>query len=259
MADRGRNRITAALAAVPEGLLEPLLDAFERVQVSFVERRWEAAELNGGKLCECIYSILQGLVSGSFATSPSKPANMVSACRDLEHATAFPRSIRIQIPRMLIALYEIRNNRNVGHVGGDVDPNEMDAGIVLAMSKWLMAELIRYFHKLTTSEAADLVDQTVARTTAAVWVFDDVRRVLDTTLSLKAKSLLLIHSSSTEVSEEELCRWVECSSPSVYRRDVLIPMHKAALIDYDKVRRTVRLSPTGIAKAEEIAASLASS
>lgn len=47
---------------------------------------------------------------------------MVDACERLEQAPAskFPRSVRIQIPRVLIAFYEIRNNRGVGHVGGDV-------------------------------------------------------------------------------------------------------------------------------------------
>jgi len=47
---------------------------------------------------------------------------------------------------MLIAQYEIRNNRGVGHVGGDVDQNHMDAKIVVEMAKWTIAELIRLFH-----------------------------------------------------------------------------------------------------------------
>ena len=35
------------------------------------------------------------------------------------------------------------NNRNVGHVGGDVDPNHMDATGVLAQCNWVMGELVR--------------------------------------------------------------------------------------------------------------------
>lgn len=72
---------------------------------------------------------------------PQKLRNMVNACRGLETAddSVFPRSVRIQIPRMLIALNEIRNNRGAGHVGGDVNPNEMDSRVVLEMSKWIMA------------------------------------------------------------------------------------------------------------------------
>src|SRR4029079_6642275 len=113
--------------------------------------RWEPSELNGGKLCEVAYSILKGYVDGRMPPRPKKPRNMVDACRALEAAddSVFPRSVRIQIPRMLIALYEIRNNRGVGHVGGDVNPNEMDSRVVLETSKWIMAELVRLFHNLT--------------------------------------------------------------------------------------------------------------
>lgn len=90
---------------------------------------------------------------------------MVSACRNLEKEQG-PRSARIQIPRMVIALYEIRNNRGVGHAGGDVDPNHMDATAVVYMSKWVVAELVRLLHGLTTDEATELVDALVEREVA---------------------------------------------------------------------------------------------
>jgi hypothetical protein len=118
------------LATIPVGLRDPLVEEYNKLAKNFRENRWEPAELSGGKLCEIVYSILNGYITGTFPTTPSKPSNMVDACKKLETApNTFPRSVRIQIPRMLTALYEIRNNRNVGHVGGDVDPNHMDAGV----------------------------------------------------------------------------------------------------------------------------------
>ena len=45
---------------------------------------------------------------------------MVSAATSRRHSL----SVRIQISRMIVALYEVRNNRNVGHVGSEVDPNQ---------------------------------------------------------------------------------------------------------------------------------------
>ncbi len=111
---------------------------------------------------------------------PQKLRNMVNACRGLETAddSVFPRSVRIQIPRMLIALNEIRNNRGAGHVGGDVNPNEMDSRVVLEMSKWIMAELVRMFHNVTTEEASTVVESLVERTIPVVWVTDGRSRVL---------------------------------------------------------------------------------
>ena len=137
--------LTSVLDTLPEGLRKELLDAFNQIVKNFRERRWEPSELNGGKLCEVVYTILKGYGDGKYPAKAAKPKNMVLACQKLEtEAAGAPRSIRIHIPRMPIALYEIRNNRNVGHVGGDVDPNHMDAVCVLQMAKWIMAELYGY-------------------------------------------------------------------------------------------------------------------
>ena len=44
----------------------------------------------------------------------------------------------------------------------------MDATAVLYMSKWLMAELVRILHGLTTDEATDIVEALVEREIALV-------------------------------------------------------------------------------------------
>ena len=169
----------------------------------------------------------------------------------MEKATSAPRSIRVQIPRMIIALYEIRNNRNVGHVGGDVDPNHMDAVCVLQMAKWVMAELIRVLHQMPVDEASDLVEALVEREVPLVWKVGDQKRVLDPKMKMKDKTLLLLHGSLGSVDETDLTSWVEHSNPSIYRRDVLRPAHRARLLEYDGDQRTVTLSPVGVAYVEE--------
>ena len=65
--------------------------------------------------------------------------------------------------------YEIRNNRGVGHVGGDVDPNHMDAEAVQTMAGWAMAELVRIFHGVKTEEAQETVDALVERKSPIIW------------------------------------------------------------------------------------------
>ena len=116
-----------ALAAVPSGLRHPLLKEYKSIVQNYMERRWSPSELSGGKFCEIVYTILDGHAKGAYAAKPSKPSNFVDACKKLENNAGVPRSFQILIPRTLPSLYEIRNNRGVGHVGGDVDPNHMDA------------------------------------------------------------------------------------------------------------------------------------
>jgi hypothetical protein len=149
---------STVLAGIPDSLRDPLLNAFREIIRNYQQSRWEPSELNGGKLCEAVYTILRGYIDGTYPSKVSKPPNMVDACRALESASKAPRSVRIQIPRMLVALYEIRNNRGVGHATGDVDPNAMDATVVVVMAKWIMAELIRVFHQVDTDVARRAVE-----------------------------------------------------------------------------------------------------
>lgn len=238
------------LAGLPATLRKELLAAYEEILRNYRERRWEPAELNGGKLCEVVYTILKGHVAGTFPPRSSKPSNMVDACRALEQAGTFPRPIRIQIPRMLIALYEVRNNRGVGHVGGDVDPNHMDAACVLEMSKWVMSELVRVFHDTSTEEATLAVDSLVERTSPTVWKVGNNLRVLDYQKSMKDKVLLLAYHSRGPVQEADVFRWVEHSNASVFRRDVVRRLHKTKLIEYDKNSKAIEISPLGIEDVE---------
>lgn len=129
-----------ALRSLPDGLRKPLLEEFTNMVNNYMENRWSPSELSGGRFCEIVYTILAGHASGSYSARPSKPQNFVAACRQLENNTGVPRSFQILIPRILPALYEIRNNRGVGHVGGDVDPNFMDATAVVSMASWVVAE-----------------------------------------------------------------------------------------------------------------------
>lgn len=235
------------LAAVPDGLRTPLIDTFNRVIENFRAGRWEPSELNGGKLCEIVYSIIDGYVFGKYPATPKKPRKFIDACRALENADgSHPVSVRIQIPRLLVALYDIRNHRGVAHVGGEVDPNGMDAAAVVALSKWLMAELIRIFHGIDVTAAQAVVDAIIAREVPLVWeVNNGVKRVLDARLTHKPATLLLLYDALGPVFERDLQAWVEHPRLSDYRKDVLRPLHKTRLIEYDAVRGTAQLSPLG--------------
>lgn len=236
-----------ALSLLPSSLRGELLDAFLNVTTNFRERRWEPSELNGGKLCEVTYSILKGYIDGSYPAGSYKPSNMVDACNALATAdsSVFPRSVRIQIPRLLIGLYEVRNNRGVGHVGGEVDPNHMDAVVVLYMSKWIMAELVRVFHGLSTTQATDVVEALIEREMPIIWEVNGKKRVLSTAHNMKEKTLLLLYSDAGSVNEADLVSWTEHTNTAVYRRDILVKGHRSRLWEYDKINKHVTLSPLG--------------
>ena len=246
-------KIEQLLTNIPKGHRSELLKVFNKTLKNFRESRWGSSELNGGKFCEVVYSILKGHTAGNYSSRPKKPTNMVDSCRHLEQAdkSKFCRSVRIQIPRMLISLYEIRNNRGVGHVGGDVDTNHMDATAVLYMVKWIMAELIRIFHKVDIKTATETIDRITDRTLPVLWKVGSKLRVLDTSLTMKEKTLVILYYERDPIDESLLVDWVEYTNPSGYRRDVLRSSHKEKLIEYDKSNKKVQISPKGSKYVEE--------
>jgi len=171
---------------------------------------------------------LNGFTSGgNYPAKASKPKNFESACKAMENRTAYPDSARLTIPRILVGLYDVRNRRNVGHVGGDVDANHMDAELVLAMSKWIVAEMVRLFHNTDVKTATDVVDALVDRTLPVIWEVDGIKRVLNTSLSLADQTMLLLYSETAAVSESDLAKYLERKRLADYRR-VLASLHSQA-------------------------------
>jgi len=241
-----------AFGSLPTNLRSELIDSLARIEDNFRQGRWEPSELNGGKLCEVVYSIVRGHIEGALPARATKPRNMVDACKALEGASgSFSRSIRIQIPRMIVALYEIRNNRGVGHMGGDVDPNHMDAAAVLSMSRWLVAELVRVLHDLSTTEATAIVEALTVRELPVIWRVQDKRRVLNPRLTMAQKSLLLLYGETLPVKDTVLFDWIEHSNLSDYRRRVLQQLHKDKMVEYDGRTHEVEISPLGVRRVEE--------
>jgi hypothetical protein len=247
--------ITAAqaLSAIPAVLRDPLLAEYREIVKNFMERRWSPSELSAGRFCEIVYTILDGFAAGSYAPAPWKPANFVQACKALESKTNVPRSFQILIPRMLPALYEVRNNRGVGHVDGDVDPNHMDAVVVLSMCNWIVAELVRVFHGTSADAASKVVDSIVERRVPLVWQGANTKRVLDPNLSLKDSSLLLIAESPSAVDTDNLFKWTGYGHRGYFLR-LLRQLHAERLVELSADETTIEILPPGSKYVEELIA-----
>jgi hypothetical protein len=245
-----------AFSVLSVTLQKDLLLAFNEIVKNYREHRWEPSELNGGKLCEAVYTICKGwLEGGNYPPRAAKPSRFPNKCWEMEttyQQVPNSRSARILIPRMMIGLYDIRNNRGVGHAGSEVDPNHMDATAVLYAAKWLMAELVRLLHTLDTEEATAIVDGLIEREVAWVWTYGDKKRVLRTGMTWKQQTLVLLLTEAGDVPEADLFRWLEHPGLPSFRKDVLKHLHKARLIEYDTAKRTIRLLPPGVTAAEEL-------
>jgi hypothetical protein len=246
------SSLAQALTPIPSGLREPLIYEFEEAQRAYRHGNWETVGLKAGKICEITFTILTGYLHGSYSDKPSKPRNMVDSCNQLANVqkNTACRSVKIQIPRLVIALYELRNNRDIGHVGGDVEPSRMDAELFLRGIKWIMCQLVRVFHKLNVHDAQCVVEALSERNIPVIWHGNGKTRVLQTDLAFSDKVLLVLYARSGSSSDRELFDSVEYSNFSVFRSRLLKTLHSQKMLEYDRSTGEVTILPPGIAHAE---------
>jgi hypothetical protein len=231
----------------PRPILKKLEISYNEIMRNFREGKFEPSELNGAKFCEVVFRILEWYTSGNYTAFGTRIQNFGQSVRKFESLSAFNDSIRFQIPKILNALYEIRNKRGVGHVGGDIDPNFMDSTFVVSSCDWIMAELVRIFHGVSIQQAREIVQSLITKKIPLIWEIGGKKRVLNPGLPYRTKALVLLYGEyPASIPESILCQWIEYSNPAVFRRDIVIPMHKAKLVEYDSDRKTITLSPIGV-------------
>ena len=237
-----------AIAGIPPTLRQELLGRFNDIVTNYRKGHWEAATLNAGKFVEIVYTVLRGRADGTYPNQGQKPQDIVQACRKLEQEDEVKmggRAMRVLIPRAIPPIYEMRNNRGVGHAGADVDPSHMDAEYALHSCQWILAELVRVYHVLSTDTARGVIEALVQREVPLIWQVGDVKRVLDPTMSVSDRALALLYATPGSVDVDVLLRWTEYKNPSRFREVILGTLHTSALIHYDPLLGIATISPRG--------------
>jgi len=233
-------------AKLPADLVGALLTAFEEIKQNFFIEKFEPSELNGGKFCEACVRIIQYETNAGVYTPLGTPiTNMNQTLKDFEKIPAGPsnESFRIHIPRVLFAIYNIRNKRGVGHLGGDVNPNISDSSLILNCVNWVMAELFRIYYQCSLGEAQVIVNSLIQRQVPLIYDIGDIKRVLLPGLYQKDQVLLLLTVKfPLTVSDNELISWIEPGNQSSFR-GILRKLHSSRFIEYDKMRFCVALPP----------------
>lgn len=248
-----RPTLEAALAGIPTLFRSKLIAAYRDLKSAYVEGKHDTCGLRAGRFAEVLLRFLQNHLTHNFTPFGQKIQNYTDECHKLERLaqTAGPESLRLLIPRALNFLYSLRNKRGIGHVGGDVDANAIDAATCVRVADWCLAELMRVVHTLSLEEAQELLDAISAKQIPYVWAVMGRRRVLQRDLDYQSQTLLLLYSvAENAVPVEDLFEWVEHPRLANFRSDVLNRLHDARLIEYDKENQMGILSPKGIERVE---------
>ena len=249
--------LDTALNSIPKKFRTRIIGAYLEIK----KRQTEAAHsdntdsvgISTGKFCESVIRFLQHELTGNSVAFGKHIPNFADACRLLitTPTSAGTETLRIIVPRALVFIYTMRGKRGIGHVGGDIESNLIDMATIVRVSDWVMCELLRVFHNLPLEKAQALLDSLATKDLPMVWGIDGRHRVLNPKMNHKNKVLLLLYSNEySSALSEELHDWVEHPNMSNFRRDVLRPLHKLKLVEYNEEDEIVYISPTGISEVE---------
>jgi len=200
---------------IDPNLVGRLLKHYKILKQEFFFDQYESSQLNCAKFGEVVMRILEYITKGNY-TSLGKTVSLDTLAKELEQLPKdqFPDSIRIHIPRILRATYDIRSKRGVTHIG-KINPNLMDATFVVSACDWIMAEFIRLYHTEDLDEAQRIIGSIVERKVPIIEQFGDDLKVLTPKLPVADKILLILYKKHPNyVSTSDLKNWIKTKSPT---------------------------------------------
>ncbi len=251
--EQPKLNLEQALRSLPSPLVKRIIKTYSTIKNEALESQYDTIGHQSGKLAEVLVRALQHLLTGTYTPLSVGLGNFKAECEKIEQTpkTAGPEGLRLIMPRALLYLYTLRNKRDFGHTGGEVDANQIDALTAVRVVDWCISELIRVSKRIPIEDAQLLCDAIAERRLPVVWNVLGRKRVLNTSLAYRDQVLLLLYSELEKgVPTEDLFSWTEHSHRANFRRDVLSKLHKERLIEWDKEVEMAILSPTGVREVE---------
>lgn len=231
----------------PQDLTDSMLVSYDKALAEYKKGHWSYFGNEIGQFIEVARRIVEYQLEGKYTplSEKLKIFNEKVLTEWENKSTAIPEVYRIIIPRALYAMYCLRNKRGMIHAN-HIDPNRMDATVLLWNTKWILAEYFRLASALPFEETKAVVDSIMCRETSIIWDNGSMLRVLDTKMPTRDKILCLLYIKNNQ-SEIELRNSTEYKNVSEFKK-ILKTLHSGRLIEYSDGNCTI--SPTGIDRAE---------
>ncbi|MBC5792742.1 MAG: hypothetical protein H8Z69_01760 [Nanohaloarchaea archaeon] len=186
-------------------LFEELLEEHDGIRKAFNRKDYEKTLLKTGKFCETTYQLLQEIKDGEHSQQPDR----TELTEKLENLPSkdYPESIRILIPRVANSMYDFRNKRGGAHIS-PINPQYIDAHLIVQGSRWIIAELLRVYGDgdIEVETLRSQVQHLATRSLPLVEEFEDGDvMVLAETESCKEDILMILyHFYPDRVTNNEL-------------------------------------------------------
>lgn len=235
------------MATYPAELIDSMLTSYENALREYRRGNWQYFGNEVGQFVEVVRRLIEYQLDATYTPITDKLSifNERVLTAHEQHDKSISEVYRVIIPRCLYSMYCIRNKRGMIHKS-QISPNKMDASLLLANMKWVLAELFRMVSTMSFEETETIINSIINKETTVIWNTGTVLRVLDTKMVSKDKVLCLLYMKDG-ATDVELQKATEYKNFSDFKK-ILRALHRDKLIEYDAPK--CLLSPLGIERAE---------
>jgi hypothetical protein len=203
----------------------------------FARRDWGPAELNGGRLAEALLRYLEWKESGGSFTRIGEELDRTRVTNRVKNNPKLPKGLRFHVLACAGLLLDVRNKRDVAHLGEVIDVSEMDAHLVMRLASWALSEVIREESGLPPKEIQQLIDQLSARRIALVEEIGGRLVIVATSLAREHQALVaLYHTFPDSISIKDLQAAVRYKNGTEFRRNIIGTLEKDARVHRESDR-----------------------
>jgi len=203
-------------AGLPSDLVTEVIAAYEEAKTRFHRRDYRPSSVEGARFSEAVIRVIEWATTGTYTpVGGNLPKSVPNMIKQFESVAAVDDGLRIHIPRTLQAVYDIRNKRNVAHLG-NIEIGLQDSGLVVHILDWVMTELVRLYHNVPAAEAQKIIEDIVKKEVAAIQVINGFPRLLKDVPGTDHILLLLYREGSGGADKSVLAGWL----PEVHRRNL---------------------------------------
>lgn len=231
----------------PEELVDSILECYLKALTEYRKGNWKYVGTEIGQFIENCRRMIEYKLNNSYTPLCQILSNFnEKELKNLENESG-QVEYRIIIPRLLYSLYAIRNKRGMIHTS-HINPNYMDATLLINNVKWILSELVRLSSNIDFDKSNELINSIMSKENNIIWEVNGKIRILNTKIDTQNKILCLLYYKDNQ-TDSFLCDMLEYKNFSRFK-NILKKLHKERFIEYDNTNCI--LSPKGKLKAEEI-------
>jgi len=217
------------LLNVPTDIVQAIELEFSGLDARFSRNDWGPAELNGARFAEAIFRYLEWKQSGTF-TAIGTQINRNNIANRVSNDVNLPEGLRFHVLKCAEILLDIRNKRNVAHLGATINVDEMDSRLVLRLTKWVLSEVIREESSATPKDIQVIVDKLSTKEIPLVEEIDGDLIIVGTHLKAQERTLIaLYHTYPNPLPIEVLQNTIKYQNTSRFRDEILAEQTKEGI------------------------------